>query len=262
MDEWLVIAALLAGAVLGSFLCLVIERFPMDANARVWLARICRPASACISCGRRLALRDLLPLISWLMLRGCCRYCHQPISRYSYYLESGTALLLATVAVSCPHPALFAWLALFSCAVLVLSEIDRRHLLLPDAITLPLLWCGLLFNLQLSPLHLQHALLGAICGYISFRGINQVYLWLRQQEGMGLGDAKYFAALGAWTGWLSLPLIATLAAAIGILGWLVSRLKGQKTIRQPFGPSLSVAGWSVLIAQHSETDWFSLLFNL
>ncbi|KOC87425.1 prepilin peptidase [Winslowiella iniecta] len=259
MDEWLIIAALLAGAILGSFLCLVIERFPVDADGRRWLARICHPASACSMCGHRLALRDLVPLLSWVILRGCCRYCHQPISRYPYYLESGTALLLALIAFSCPPPALFAWLTLFSCAVLVLSEIDRRHLLLPDAITLPLLWCGLLFNWQLSPLHLQQAVAGAICGYLSFRGLNEIYLWLRKQDGMGLGDAKFFAALGAWTGWLSLPLIATLAALIGIVVWLVSRLKGQKTIRQPFGPCLSVAGWSLLIAQHGESDWFSFI---
>ncbi|MBP2168594.1 prepilin signal peptidase PulO-like enzyme (type II secretory pathway) [Erwinia toletana] len=262
MDNWLLVApALIIGALLGSFLGLAIERFPACATGRCWLQRLCHPASRCNCCGHPLRLADLLPLISWLWLRGRCRYCRQAIGAYPCYIELLTGLLLALLAIGCQRPALFAWLTLFSCAAAVLSEIDRRHLLLPDVLTLPLLWCGLLFNLQLSCLHLQQAVSGAICGYLSFWLLSWLYRLARKHEGLGRGDSKYFAAIGAWTGVSELPLVATLAAATGIAIWLGKKVRCEKTILQPFGPCLSIAGWLVLIAQQNgETDWLNWLF--
>ncbi|MCU5771416.1 A24 family peptidase [Erwiniaceae bacterium BAC15a-03b] len=252
MDNWLIVVpALMFGALLGSFLGLAIERFPACATGHCWLQRLCRPASHCVHCGHPLRLADLLPLISWLWLRGRCRYCQQAISIYPCYIELLTALLLALLAVGCQRPALFAWLTLFSCAAVVLSEIDRRHLLLPDVLTLPLLWCGLLFNLQRSSQHLQHAVSGALCGYLSFWLLYWLYRVARKREGLGRGDTKYFAAIGAWTGMSALPMVATLAAATGIIIWLGKKVRREKTILQPFGPCLSVAGWLVLIAQQN-----------
>ncbi|MFS2221876.1 prepilin peptidase [Pantoea sp. B65] len=260
MDKWLVIPALLGGALLGSFLCLVIERFPAGVNGRCWLQRICRPPSRCGSCGHRLRLADLLPLLSWLWLRGRCRYCQQLITRYPCYIELTSALLLAVLVWHCyQRPALLAWLTLFSAVALVLSEIDRRHLLLPDALTLPLVWCGLLFNLHLSLHQLQQAVLGAMFGYLTLASLWWLYYLRRQREGIGWGDIKYFAAIGAWTGLSALPLVATLAAVLGIASWLAGQARREKTIQQPFGPCLSIAGWWVLLLQHGETDWFNWL---
>lgn len=260
MDEWwILVAALMSGAVLGSFLCLVIERFPVNADGRAWLARICRPASACNLCGGKLTSRDLVPLLSWLALRGHCRHCGGEISGYSFYIELITALMLTVLAMTIHQPALLAWLTLFSGCALILSEVDRRHLLLPDALTLPLLWCGLIFNMQLSPQHLQQSVAGALAGYLSLWLLSWGYRQIRKQEGIGLGDAKYLAAIGAWAGVFALPVIAMLAAGAGIISWLTDRLRGGKAIQQPFGPSLTIAGWSVLIAQHSDNDWFNFL---
>lgn len=261
MDKWWVVvgAALVTGALLGSFLCLVIERFPSDADGRNWLARICRPPSACNHCGEKLTMRELVPLFSWMLLRGRCCRCGQRISGYCCYIELLTALMLAALATAVHRPALFFGLSLFSCAALVLCEVDRRHLLLPDVLTLPLLWCGLLFNLQFSPHHLPQAILGSMAGYLCLWILYWLYRLIRRHEGMGLGDAKYLAAIGAWCGLSALPLVVTLASGITIAGWLTGKFRGKNTIQQPFGPGLTIAGWSVLIAQHKEHDWFSFL---
>ncbi|WP_437611226.1 prepilin peptidase [Erwinia sp. V71] len=262
MDKLLVAPAIIAGALLGSFLCLAIARFPQHACSRWWLLRLCQPASCCDHCGARIRWRDLIPLVSLLLLRGACRDCHQTIARHHFVVECICALGLGALVLLSPSPALFIWLMLFSGIALLLSEIDRRRLLLPDVLTGPLLWLGLMFHIVLLPDAVASAVTGAIAGYLALRLLASVYALIYRRQGMGRGDAKYLAAIGAWTGVFSLPLVVTMAAALGIAGWLLTGGWRRKATRQPFGPCLSLAGWWVLIAQHGSTDWLTGLFKL
>ncbi|RWR01804.1 hypothetical protein ED28_11300 [[Pantoea] beijingensis] len=262
MDEWIrVIVEFIAGATTGSFLALVITRYIPGCSARNWFAQISWPASHCSFCKTTLSPRDLIPLYSWLKLRGCCRHCGHSIPATLFLVELFTALVFIVADGITDSPSLFFWLLLLSIMLLVLSEIDRRHLLLPDVLTLPLLISGMLFQLQRSPANWSGSVTGAAAGYLSFLSISFIYFLCRKQQGLGLGDAKLFAALGAWTGILALPLIAALAAVFGIAGWLYSaaRAQTQKTIQQPFGPYLAVAGWLVFTAQHYDVFWLTIL---
>ncbi len=261
MDKLLMIPAMIGGALAGSFLCLALSRFPARANSQRWLLRLCRPASRCDHCRSPIRWHDLVPLLSWLRLRGRCRNCHQRIALHHPVIELVSALLLAVLVLVSPSPAHFIWLALFSGMALLLSEIDRRQLLLPDILTYPLLWFGLTFHIALSPDRLLSAVAGAILGYLVLRFLAEAYYLLQCRQGLGRGDAKYLAAIGAWTGVFALPLVATLAALFGIGAWLLKRGWREKTSRQPFGPCLSFAGWYVLIAQHGNTDWLNGWFN-
>lgn len=261
MEQLLVASVMIMGALLGSFLCLAITRFPARADSRRWLRRLCQPASHCDHCGVSIRRRDLIPLVSYLLLRGRCRDCRLPIARHHITIECICACGLGALVLISSSPALFCWLALFSGMALLLSEIDRRHLLLPDILTYPLLWFGLTFHIALCPDRLLSAVTGAILGYLVLRLLGAAYYLLNHRQGLGRGDAKYLAAIGAWTGVFTLPLVATMAALFGISVWLVTRGWRKKTFRQAFGPSLSLAGWCVLIVQYGNADWVSGWFN-
>lgn len=262
MDGWFVVSALIIGVMIGSFLCLVITRFPHCTHGHCWLQRLRWPYACCEHCGYQLKFLDMIPLINWLWQREHCHYCQKEFGYYPYFIEIISILLLVTLAMICPQLDRFIWLLLFSYAALLLSEIDRRHLLLPNAITFPLLWSGLIFNLCLSPQHLQQAVTGAIWGYLSFWLLSKIYRLLRQHDGLGHGDIKYFAAIGAWTGLPALPVVATLSAGIGTIIWMCNLRQQQKTAQYPFGPCLSIAGWLVLILQHSKNEGLTNLFYL
>ncbi|QKJ85362.1 Type 4 prepilin-like proteins leader peptide-processing enzyme [Paramixta manurensis] len=261
MDRFTLLAAL-SGTMAGSFTGLVIDRFQPQQTAQQWFSVLVKPRSYCFHCHRILAWRDLLPLISWCSSGGKCRICRAPIPRFLPACELFTALLFVLLAALEPRPAPLLALTLFSLLLVLLSEIDRRHCLLPDVLTLSLLWAGLLFHTFFPTFPLHDAILGAVAGYLYFWLPGWLFLLYRGEEGIGGGDMKLFAALGAWCGWQTLPVMALLAALIGILCWLYRSQRGvgqQKTIPQPFGPSLAIAGWLVFIAQHKGYNVMTIL---
>jgi len=243
---WLLLAAL--GLTVGSLLNVVCWRLPLMITAQapagfnLWL-----PASHCPQCQTPLKWRDNIPLISWLRLQGRCRHCRQRIA-VRYPLMEGVTLLL-TLAVSAIFPCgpLLLAALLLSWLLLPLMVIDAEHQLLPDLLTLGLLWLGLLANLLawLPAVTLHASVAGAITGYGVLALLAHGWYWLRGKEALGLGDAKLLAALGAWLGWQRLPELLLLAS-IGGIGWaLMARLLWRRPLSAalPFGPFLAVAGW-------------------
>ncbi len=236
--DW-ILAALMAPFV-GSFLGLVVARLP--AGGRVVLAR-----SACPACDHRLGLADLVPILSWLISRGRCRYCGAGLSTFYPGVELA-ALLVAVWAAS----VVSGWVLWASCGLgwtlLTLALIDWRHHLLPDQLTLPLAAAGLVVAYAVRPEGLVDHMAGAAAGFAGFVLVAWLYRRLRAREGLGLGDAKLLAAAGAWVSWVGLPgvvLTAALAAlAVALAGTLAGRGLRADT-RLPFGPYLALGTWLV-----------------
>lgn len=194
---------------------------------------------------------DLIPLIGWLRLRGRCRDCRQPVSWR--YLATELAALAVSLLLAFWLPWRGALLAalVMSAFLLTLSLIDLRSQLLPDALTLPLLWIGLLFQaLAILPRsNPADAVLGAAGGYLLFWLLAWVWRCCRQRDGLGGGDAKLLAALGGWLGWQWLPLLLLIAASVGLLAALLARLLWKRALHLPlpFGPCLALAGEALLL---------------
>ncbi|HZP13164.1 MAG TPA: A24 family peptidase [Nevskiaceae bacterium] len=266
-QPWLLIAwVALFGLVLGSFLNVVILRLPRmlenawheEARAALQLpARPPRerislhhPPSTCPSCGARIRAWQNVPVVSWLVLRGRCASCRTPISIQYPIVELVSGVTAALCAWRFGYSAqLLAALALTGCLI-ALSVIDLRTQLLPDAITLPLLWLGLLIAAT-SPLFcdLKSAIFGAVVGYLALWSVYWLFKLIMGKEGMGYGDFKLLAALGAWLGWQALlPIVlisSFVGAAVGIALITSGRLGRQ--VPMPFGPFLATAGWIMLI---------------
>lgn len=207
------------------------------------------PGSTCMHCGHRISALENIPLLSWLWLRGCCRVCGIGIS-LRYPLVELAGCLLAVVAILTFG---WSWAGAFTCLfgwlLLALLVIDLQHMLLPDDLVLPLLWLGLLANLFDIFAPLSQAVAGAMVGY----GVLWLLYWgfklLTGKEGMGYGDFKLMAAMGAWLGWAALPQVALLASAAGIMAALLLMLAGKlkRDMHLPFGPFIAVAGWLMLV---------------
>ncbi|WP_413676600.1 prepilin peptidase [Pantoea dispersa] len=244
---WLLFALLCL--TIGSFLNVVIYRLPLMILQPQHPLSLALPGSHCPRCKTLVRWRDNLPLLGWLMLRGRCRACQQPIS-LRYPLVEGVALFCGVVlAMLLPVDQL--WFTLLLCwTLLALSLIDAEHQLLPDLLTLPLLWAGLLLHcFALLPGNVENAIIGAVAGYLIFWMLSKGYQQLRGIEALGLGDAKLLAALGAWLGWEALPMLVLLAASGAIVTVLVTRAMWQRPIDRalPFGPWLSLAGAGLFI---------------
>lgn len=259
-EPWLfVLVAGVFGALVGSFLNVVIYRLPIMME-RAWQDEIAEsrdeepperdrfnlvvPRSRCSHCGHRITALENVPLLSWLMLRGKCSACGTRISARYPLVELATALLFAgcawTFGFGLPTLA-----AMVFCAVLVaLTGIDLDTQLLPDQLTLPLLWLGLLLNLLGLFARLPDAVIGAAAGYLVLWSVYWLFKLVTGREGMGYGDFKLLAALGAWFGWQALPLLllvsSVVGAVIGIAILLVQK-KGRHTAIA-FGPYLAIAG--------------------
>jgi leader peptidase (prepilin peptidase)/N-methyltransferase len=255
----------LFGLALGSFLNVVILRLPRILESEWWQeARAALrlpprpepkltlnfPASRCRECGSRIRPWHNVPVFSWLWLRGRCADCGAAISVQYPAVELVAGVLAATCAWHFGwSPQLLPALALTG-GLIALAVIDLRTQLLPDAITLPLLWLGLLLAATLEPFAgLQSAVLGAAAGY----GVLWIVYWLFKlatgKEGMGYGDFKLLAALGAWLGWSALPPIILMSSAAGAVTGVALVLSGRlrRHTPLPFGPFLAVAGWLVLL---------------
>lgn len=269
-----VACAALLGLVVGSFLNVVIYRLPVMLD-REWKRQarevlqpdapapaaeppfdLARPRSACPACRTQIRAMHNVPVLSWLLLRGRCAYCGAPISARYPVVEAFTAVLSGLVAwrfgltVECGGYLLLTW------SLIALAGIDIDHQLLPDSITLPLVWLGLAFALlgdwlggfTLAP-PLEGAVLGAIAGYGSLWTVYQAFRLVTGKEGMGYGDFKLLAALGAWLGWQMLPLVIMLSAFVGaIVGIAMILILGRdRQLPIPFGPYLAAAGFVAVL---------------
>lgn len=259
---WFIVA--LFGLCLGSFLNVVITRLPVmlmrhwrrEAQAALELAHeesppfnLATPGSLCPRCETAIAWHDNIPLVGWLKRRGRCAACNTRIS-IQYPLVELAGGLLAIAALALHGPSLEALFIYGACLILLaLAVIDFRTQLLPDVLTLPLLWAGLLFQLLFQPFMLSDAVIGVMVGYLSLWSFYWLFKLVTGKEGMGFGDFKLLAALGAWLGWSFLPLILILSAGLGAMVGLSAqafapRLRGQPL---PFGPFLALAGWIALL---------------
>lgn len=237
-------ALLAIGLALGSFVGLLTARWPAalaDSPAPTTadlLARLCRPPSHCPHCHTRLGVRELIPVLGWLAQRGRCRHCHTPLGAADTVLEILGAVL--ALLLGWRHGADGVGLAaglLFAFSLLALARLDAYCLWLPDALTLPLLWAGLLYASLCVPVELPGHVWAAALGYGLLAGLNAIHLAWRGRHGLGGGDAKLLAALGAWLGLAALPWVITLAA-LGGLSWALCRR--QRVLA--FGPWLAAAG--------------------
>lgn len=258
------LAALLLGLVVGSFLNVVIHRLPIMLE-RAWRRQCAElrgdalpaeerynllvPRSRCPACGHGITALENIPVLSFLLLKGKCAACGARISFRYPAVEAATGLLSAAVAWHFGPTAALLGALLLTWALIALTFIDYDHQLLPDNLTLPLLWLGLAFNLSATYVPLRSAVIGALAGYLSLWLVYQLFRLLTGREGMGYGDFKLFAALGAWLGWQQLPLIILLAsfagAVVGLAGILI--LGRDRSVPIPFGPFLCVAGWVALL---------------
>jgi leader peptidase (prepilin peptidase)/N-methyltransferase len=253
----------LFGLMVGSFLNVVIYRLPkmMEQEWQVQCANLqgneppttqkftlSSPRSACPHCKHNISALENIPVISYLLLRGKCKGCSAKISPRYPLIELLTATLIGLVSwkFGYTYTTLFAWALTF--ALITLTFIDFDTQLLPDDITLPLLWLGLLFNLNTGFTDIQSAVIGAIAGYLSLWSIYWLFKLVTGKEGMGYGDFKLLGALGAWFGWQLLPaviLLSSISGAIIGIGLIVFTKRGRET-PMPFGPFLAIAGIAAL----------------
>lgn len=255
------------GLSVGSFLNVVAHRLPMmlersfRAEAREALdldpepvaerLDLVMPRSRCPHCGAPITALQNVPVVSWLLLRGRCANCRGPISARYPAVEILTALVsVAVVAVlGFTWTAGFALLASWLLIAMALIDYDTR--LLPDNLTLSLLWLGLLVNVTGQFVDLESAVVGAAAGYLVLWSIYWAFKLLTGKEGMGYGDFKLLAALGAWLGWQALPVVVLISSLVGIVlgGTLMLARRSREPI--PFGPYLAIAGWVCLLWRDS-----------
>ncbi|WP_323910764.1 prepilin peptidase [Aeromonas veronii] len=261
--------------MIGSFLNVVIHRLPIMLE-REWQAEyrgyfspdeeatvperynLMVPRSACPHCGHAITALENIPLLSWIWLKGRCRDCQAPISARYPLVELLTALLSVAVAmVITPGWGTLAAL-LLTWVLVALTFIDLDKMLLPDQLTLPLLWGGLLFNLASGFVPLADAVSGAMAGYLVLWSLYWAFKLLTGKEGMGYGDFKLLAALGAWLGWQALPIILLLSSLVGaVIGIsLIALQKHHQGKPIPFGPYLAIAGWIALLWGDTITRWY------
>ncbi|MDR9497850.1 MAG: prepilin peptidase [Hydrogenovibrio sp.] len=246
---YLPLAALL-GLVIGSFLSMLTWRMGQAAEdqADVHFLSLINGRSACPKCQTSLPWYRLIPVLSWVQQKGRCHHCRAPISPRYPLIELTTAAL--TVAMAWQFGASLATLyfTLFAWFLIAMTVIDLEHQLLLDQLTLPLLWLGLLINTQNGIVPIESAVWGAAIGYLLLWSLYQLFLIFTGKEGMGYGDFKLLAALGAWFGWSALPqiiLVASLASLVITLGlWALKRLSLRSPT--PFGPYLAMGGLSVV----------------
>ncbi|MCY4154069.1 MAG: A24 family peptidase [Gammaproteobacteria bacterium] len=269
-------AAGILGLLVGSFLNVVILRLPRMLEA-TWRRECCeflqvpaaeggagqpfnllQPGSTCPHCARRLTVTENIPVLSYFLLRGRCRACHNRIALRYPLVELLCAALTLFVAIRFgPGPQAF-FACLFTWALIVLTFIDIDRQLLPDNITLPLLWLGLLCNGFGLFTDLHSALIGAVAGYGILWLIYQLYRLMAGREGLGRGDMKLLAMLGAWCGWEALVPIIFLSSLTGALVglYLVVRRRQPRAAPICFGPFLALAGWLNLVWGLDALDHF------
>ena len=277
-------------ATIGSFLNVVIHRFPVmmkrewqqecnqylqeyhaDIVKQVGIEKLNKPidhyppkynlvvpGSACPKCKVGIKPWHNLPMLGWLMLRGKCAASNAPISSRFPIIELITGLLVATLAWHFGPSWQFIFAAILTFVLIALTGIDLDEMLLPDQMTLPLLWLGLLINLNHTFTNPTDAIIGAAVGYLSLWSIFWLFKLLTGKEGMGYGDFKLLAVFGAWLGWQMLPLVILLSSLVGALVGitLIVTKRNQLANPIPFGPYIAAAGWIALIWGQPIVDWY------
>lgn len=242
----LALACSLLGLMAGYWINRAVERIPraIERDRSVFFSWFCRPAR-CLHCHQRLKFPQQLPLLGWLWQAGRCRHCQRQMTWRQPLVEGLTALGFAALGAVFGFGVHLLMLLVLLTWLLPLLLIDWKHFLLPDSLTLSLLWLGLLFNLLTGQVALSSAVLGAACAYALLWLLATGYGLVRRQEGIGLGDAKLLAALGAWLGWESLPLLVIMASLFTVGGLLLRRAcyKVALSAPVPFGPALALAGF-------------------
>ena len=272
-----ILVAGVIGLLVGSFLNVVIHRLPImmerewNTQCRELFGQECpaeeesdevfnlsKPRSRCPRCDHAITAIENIPVFSYLILGGKCKGCGDKISARYPIVELLTATLTAIVAWRFG----FGWPAfggiLLTWALIALSGIDFDTQLLPDSITLPLLWLGIAFNLFGTFTDLQSSVIGAMAGYLSLWSVYWIFKIITHKDGMGFGDFKLLAVIGAWLGWKILPLtiiLSSLAGAIIGISLIVFKSHGRE-VPIPFGPYLAIAGWIALCWGQDLTDMY------
>ncbi|MEO8418881.1 MAG: A24 family peptidase [Methylophilaceae bacterium] len=255
--------SVLLGLMVGSFLNVVIHRLPKMMEQE-W-QRNCQelqgqelapaptyslavPRSACPGCGHKITAWENIPVISYMFLRGKCSACNTSISLRYPFIEMLTGALAGFISWHFGYSAMGVAAWVFTFALIALTFIDFDTQLLPDDITLPLLWLGLLFNLTTGFTDLHSAVIGAVAGYLSLWSVYWLFKLATGKEGMGYGDFKLLAAIGAWFGWQLLPAVILLSSLLGsIIGiGLIILAKRGRNVPMPFGPYLALGGIAAL----------------
>jgi leader peptidase (prepilin peptidase)/N-methyltransferase len=263
---FLVVVTVVLGLMVGSFLNVVIHRLPVMME-REWRSQcndlleletssdneeaysLIRPRSRCPDCGHQISALENIPVFSYLALRGRCSECGTRISPRYPLIEMLTAILSGIVAWHFGYGWPLAAALLFTWSMIPLSVIDIEHQLLPDAITLPVLWAGLVLSLFGVFVDSATSIIGAAAGYLSLWTVYQVFRLLTGKQGMGFGDFKLLALCGAWMGWQALPAIIVLSSLVGaVVGISLILVRGRdRNLPIPFGPYLAAAGWLALL---------------
>ncbi len=259
----LLAATAVFGLIIGSFLNVVIHRLPIMIE-REWRSHCAEilnndlaedntanrfdlilPRSRCPQCGHGISVLENIPIISYLMLRGKCAACGTPISIRYPLVEALTAVLSVVVAWHFGLGWQMAGALLLTWALVALSFIDFHDQLLPDSITLPVLWIGIGLSLFGLYTDTTSSVLGAMVGYLALWSVFHLFKLVTRKEGMGYGDFKLLAMLGAWMGWKMLPLVVILSSLLGaVIGvGLILIRKQDRSVPIPFGPYLALAGW-------------------
>ena len=267
----------LLGLFVGSFLNVVIHRLPKMMELE-WQAQaaelrgetlaererfnLATPRSRCPHCGHQITAVENIPVVSFLLLRGRCRHCKAPIGIRYPVIEVLTGLLSAFAAWRFGYGIALLGALAFLWTMVALTFIDLDTQLLPDNLTLPLLWLGLLFNLPGTYTELSSAVIGAVAGYLTLWSVYWLFKLVTGKEGMGYGDFKLLAAIGAWLGWQLLPLTILLSSAVGAvvgIGLIVFARHGRN-VPIPFGPYLAAAGvLALFFGEQLTTRYLALL---
>lgn len=262
------------GLLVGSFLNVVIHRLPkmmerewhnncLELQGKEPLAEqkkmtLSKPRSACPKCGHQITALENIPVLSYLLLAGKCKGCKTKISLRYPLVEALTGALIGLVAYrfGYTYTTLFAWA--FTLSLIALTFIDFDTQLLPDDITLPLLWLGLLFNLNGGFTDLQSAVIGAVVGYLILWSVYWAFKLTTGKEGMGYGDFKLLAAIGAWFGWQLIPAVILLSSVLGaVIGIGLIVFKGKEGgTAIPFGPFLALGGIAALFYGHRLASFY------
>lgn len=260
----LVVMCALFSLFIGSFLNVVIYRLPVmmqrswrqqcqdlleleiEGNERFNLAI---PASRCPNCGHKIGALENIPLVSYMLQKGRCKHCAVKISLRYPAIELLTAVSSGMVAWQLGYGWPLAFALLLTWALITLTFIDYDHQLLPDDITLPLLWLGLLLSIFNIFTNMQSSIIGAVAGYLSLWSVYQLFKLITGKEGMGYGDFKLLAVFGAWFGWQALPMVILLSSLVGaVVGIsLILFLGRDRQLPIPFGPYLAAAGWITML---------------
>nr|VFJ62304.1 MAG: type 4 prepilin peptidase 1 Aspartic peptidase. MEROPS family A24A [Candidatus Kentron sp. FW]VFJ68530.1 MAG: type 4 prepilin peptidase 1 Aspartic peptidase. MEROPS family A24A [Candidatus Kentron sp. FW] len=283
--EFLIVSTLL-GLIVGSFLNVVILRLPviMERNWRHQCSRLLRqthlktfidpsgspetieeepfnlvvPRSRCTNCAHILSVFENIPVISYLLLRGRCSACHASISPRYPLIELLSGIMAGGIAWQFGFSTYTAGALLFTWALIALAFIDLDHQQLPDEITLPFLWIGLTFNLFGVYASIEDSIIGAIFGYGILWTVYQSFRLSTGKAGMGYGDFKLLAMVGAWLGWQALPATILISSTIGaMVGITMILLRGHdRNIPIPFGPYIAIAAWISLLWGPDITEWY------